>query len=56
MPVPVRVGQARYARQDRGVLSVMFMRVVRVMFVRVFMLQDFVRVPTCALRRSEWLE
>ena len=44
MPVQAHVAQARYARQDSGVFSVMLMLVVRVVFVRVFVLQDFVRV------------
>ena len=44
MPVPVRVGQARYARQDSGVLSVMLMLVVRVVFVRVPVFVPFAQV------------
>ena len=43
--VPVCVGQARRARQGSRLRPVMRMLVVRVVFVRVFVLQDFVRVP-----------
>ena len=49
MPVQAHVAQARYARQDSGVFSVMLMLVVQVVFVRVFVLQDFLRVPVFML-------